>query len=99
MQQQADENYITATRDQEGRYAMVYFPTGKPAHLNLSSLRDTPVNAWWYDPRTGNSFRADGVLKSASLGVVPPSSGRGQDWVLVVDAMAFGAPGQDISGE
>jgi hypothetical protein len=98
-QQQADENYITATRDQEGRYAMVYFPTGKPALLNLSSLRDTPVNAWWYDPRTGNSFRADGVLKSASLGVVPPSSGRGHDWVLVVDAMAFGAPGQDISGE
>lgn len=93
MQQQADESYVTATRDREGRYAMVYFPTGKPSLLNLSSLKDDPVKAWWYDPRTGNAFPASGVLKSASQKVVPPTTGRGHDWVLVVDAIAFPPPG------
>jgi len=91
--QKDDESYVIATRDQEGRYAMIYFPTGQSRVLNFSSLKQGNRQAWWYDPRTGNAYRTNDVGQSNSIRVQPPTSGPGNDWVLVVDAVAYPAPG------
>ncbi len=91
--QEKDENYVIATRDLDGRYAMVYFPTGRDITLDLSDLNAGELTAWWYDPRTGNAFRAVNIARTASLKVHPPTSGKGNDWVLVVDADKFPPPG------
>ena len=43
------------------------------------------VIATWYDPRQGISHRI-GELPNAGISeFVPPSSGRGNDWVLILD--------------
>ena len=85
-QQQDDLNYVIATRDSEGTYAMIYFPTGKTTEIDLSSLNGETLKSWWYDPRTGAVFPDVDLKKSSSTSVDPPSSGPGNDWVLVVDA-------------
>ncbi len=90
--QQDDRNYVVATRDSLGSYAMVYFPTGRQTKLNLASLAGEKLISWWYDPRTGASFPADQLRKSNSILIEPPSSGEGKDWVLVIDAVELPMP-------
>lgn len=82
------KDYAIATRDSEGTYAMVYIPTGKTVYLNLSKLNGKSFNTWWFDPRTGASFEGKKLRKSARIPVIatPPSSGLGNDWVLVIDS-------------
>lgn len=91
--QQDDLDYVIATRDSEGSYAMVYFPTGKPVVLNLNSLSDARLRGWWYDPRTGYASHAGNVQRGPEVEIKPPTSGPGNDWVLVVDAINYPPPG------
>ena len=95
--QDDSEDYVIATADSEGSYTMVYFPTGKKALLDLSALKGTKLQSWWYDPRTGNAFPGPGLTRGKRT-IEPPSSGIGQDWVLVVDdaAYEFGPPGKSL---
>lgn len=95
-EQSYSEDYVIATRDEAGTYAMVYFPTGKTTTLDISALKGQTFKSWWYDPRTGSVFPATRLKKSPSLVVTPPSTGPGNDWVLVVDSedSAFGLPGR-----
>ena len=87
---------VLATRDEDGAYAMVYFPTGLPTRLDLGSLNGSTYQAWWYDPSTGAAFAAELPTVSGPLTVTPPSRGVGNDWVLVVDSAeaGFAAPGR-----
>ena len=83
--QEYSNDYVIATRDSEGSYAMVYFPTGKTIQLDLSTLSGNSLQGWWYDPRTGNAFDAKEIGKSKNVKINPPTSGKGHDWVLVLD--------------
>ena len=95
--EQAENNdYKIATRDQNGSYAMVYMPTGGKVDLDVTALASNKLTAWWYDPRTGSSFLGGEVLKSDYVTIHAPTSGKGHDWVLVLDATQteFSAPGK-----
>jgi hypothetical protein len=81
-----DEQYIAATRSTTGDYAMIYFPEGNPAQLNLSFLSSESVKSTWYDPRTGVMFDGAAYTNNDGIKVTPPSQGRGNDWVLILDA-------------
>lgn len=88
------ENYegayhVQATRDECGSYALIYFGGNKPVTIDLRKLSGTTLNAYWYDPRTGN---ADFVGQISNDGprefTVPSFEGAptcGPDWVLVLD--------------
>lgn len=75
---------------------MIYFPTGKATTLNLSDLKGSSFNSWWYDPRTGAVIKGETLEKSNNLPVTPPAEGIGNDWVLVIDAAdsGFAKPGE-----
>lgn len=81
-----DDNFTVATRDKNGSYAMVYYPTGIGRTLSLTNLKGTRFKTWWFDPRTGNSFGGDRLEGSGHVFVRPPTKGVGNDWVLVIDA-------------
>lgn len=88
-----ETDYIVATRG-EG-YAFIYFPTGWTADIMLDRVGAKKINAYWFDPRTGkssfiDSFEGKGIRKFS-----PPSGGRGNDWILVLDdaSKGFKAPG------
>ena len=84
--QEENNDYVIATRDQQGSYAMVYFPTGRTTDLDLSNISGNSINSWWYDPRTGVSFTGESLTNSDKVTIQAPSSGEGNDWVLVLDS-------------
>ncbi|NHF58048.1 DUF4038 domain-containing protein [Flavobacteriaceae bacterium TP-CH-4] len=94
--QEDNKDYVIATRDAEGSYAFIYFPTGKAVHLDLSSLAAAELNSWWYDPRTGNTFRSEQITRAEKVEIEPPTSGKNNDWVLVIDdpSRDFRVPGK-----
>lgn len=89
-QQQEDETYAIGTRDDSGTYAFVYVPTGKTININTKELRGQILNVWWYDPRTGATFPLGQTQNFGSFSAVCPSSGPGNDWILVVDDASKG---------
>jgi hypothetical protein len=90
-----DPEHVQATRDESGSYAMVYTSWGKAVTVRLDKVSGAKVRAWWYDPRTGKATLIGEFDGSGERKFAPPTSGNGQDWVLVVDdaSKGYGAPG------
>jgi len=88
-------DHVVATRAADGTYAMVYSPRGKPVTLALDRLSGDRLSVWWYDPRTGAATPARECERHGEREFAPPTSGDGQDWVLVLDDAArdYPAPG------
>jgi hypothetical protein len=87
-------DHMQATRG-DG-YALIYFPTGRPASIVLDGIAKGPIRATWFDPRTGAAHEIAVTEGKGQRTFTPPGSpGRGNDWVLVLDADAkhFGVPG------
>jgi hypothetical protein len=88
-----ETDYVVATRG-DG-YAFVYFPTGWPAEIILDKIGAKSVTAYWYDPRKGESKLIETFPGTGTKKFTPPSTGRGNDWILVLDDVSkgFKAPG------
>ncbi len=78
-------NYMVATRGE--RYAMVYCPNGLKVKVAMTAIKGDKVSASWYDPRTGLSRSIGEHDIAGEILYTPPSSGRGNDWVLVLDVL------------
>lgn len=89
---------FVATRDSEGRYAMVYVPVGKAFSVRTDCIRGSTVKAWWFNPRTGKATLIGKFSKTPQREFTPPDVGEVLDWVLVLDdaAMEFPPPGATI---
>jgi hypothetical protein len=88
-----ETDYVTATKG-EG-YAFIYFPTGWTADVRMEKLEAETIIASWYDPRTGETKPAGSYPGKGTKSFTPPSTGRGNDWILILDdaAKGFKAPG------
>ena len=87
---------VRAIRAGDGRYAFVYATSGDPFTLDLSKLGGDRLRAAWYDPRDGRSTPLGVFPREGRREFRPPSTGRGRDWVLVLDdeARSPAAPGR-----
>lgn len=67
-------------------FTFVYFPNGETAVLDFNKIFPGKLlSLYWMDPRSGN-IRKDSEIKTESpLSITPPSSGRGNDWVLICE--------------
>jgi hypothetical protein len=88
-------------RAADGSFAFVYTPRGESLGVRMGVIQSDAVQATWFDPRYGTSFP---IHRSGNEGIqtfTPPSSGRGCDWVLVLDDAnaGFRAPGEVGLGE
>jgi len=95
-EQRKDANYVVATRGNDGSYALVYIPLGHPVEINMEKISSDTAQVQWYDPRTGTAIRVGAFPAAGIRSFTPPSSGPGNDWVLVLDnaARGFSAPGE-----
>ncbi len=83
---------IRAARASDGSFARVYSPRGEPFTLDTSGIRGERQQPDWYDPRYGVSYP---LKEQDSWGIqtlAPPSSGRGNDWILLMVDGAAGFP-------
>jgi hypothetical protein len=77
---------IQATRGKD--YIFAYSAQGKPVTINLGKISGSEATAFWYNPRNGE-IKDDGRFKnSGQKTFTPPTSGYGNDWVLVIDDAA-----------
>jgi hypothetical protein len=91
----AGRYHFSATRDQNGSYAMVYAPVGRKFKVRMDKVTGPKVVAWWYDPRTGEASRLGLFDATGTREFTPPNPGEMMDWVLVLDSAEkkFRAPG------
>jgi hypothetical protein len=77
-------------------FALVYTPRGETIALDQGRFGGRDLTVWWYDPRYGHAYRVHGGVSTALQAFTPPTSGRGQDWVLVIDdtTRKFPPPGE-----
>ena len=78
-------DHTRATRGADGGYALIYSGAGRPFTVDLGRLSGQSIAATWFDPRTGEATAAGRVPGGRAHDFGPPSSGRGHDWVLVLD--------------
>ena len=65
---------------------------GRAGQRRPDPPRRSDLTAWWFDPRYGRAYFAHTGVGTAIQVFTPPSSGRGCDWVLVLDDAAKGYP-------
>jgi len=87
-------DHLQATRAADGSYAFVYTASGKAVSVNLNKLSGRTISARWYNPRSGKSAYLGDFAKSGNRTFTAPSSGAGNDWVLVLDdaSKRYGKP-------
>ncbi|MBZ0257095.1 glycoside hydrolase family 140 protein, partial [bacterium] len=69
----------------DGSFAFVYTPFGEPFTVDSSIIKKRRVKEIWFDPRYGAFYH---IHTSEPLGFqtyTPPTSGRGNDWVLIIE--------------
>jgi len=89
-------DHIRATRGKD--YAFIYTPTGREFRVNMGKISGDRVKAYWYDPRTGKASYIGEYDNEGTDLFVPPSTGDGNDWVLVLDDSSkdFPKPGERL---
>ena len=86
-------DYLAATRDEAGSYAMLYLPRNERVRIDLGKITGATKNVWWFSPRDGKATPGGTVKGKGTRSFTPPKDGK--DWVLVIDdaGKGFGAPG------
>jgi hypothetical protein len=88
--------HVQAARDAKGACAIIYSASGMPFAVDLGKLAGRTLKVWWFDPRTGDAtLAADVANDGKAREFSPPTSGDGNDWLLVLDdaAQEWPAPG------
>ncbi|MGA2053295.1 MAG: glycoside hydrolase family 140 protein, partial [Opitutales bacterium] len=83
---------IEGTRATDGSYALIYSAAGKPFTVRTSLLSGSTLRATWYSPRDGTTTLIGEMPKTDTHDFTPPTSGPGNDWVLVLDDTAANYP-------
>lgn len=79
-----DSLHVRAAVASDKSFMLVYASVGQELNINLSEMENGVV-AWWYNPRNGKSKKIGKIKNENSNQFVPPTSGRGNDWLLVLD--------------
>jgi hypothetical protein len=83
-----ENNYSAAERIQATRgddYLFVYTAAGKPFTVVLEKIKGAKLQTYWFNPRNGKTTKTEIIENKGTKNFTPPSSGYGQDWVLVID--------------
>lgn len=84
----AGGDLVRAARAQGGGFAFIYSPAGKSFRVRLNKLIGGKIRAQWFDPRTGALSAAGEFDLVEDQEFQPATSGRGEDWLLIVQAVA-----------
>lgn len=79
------EAKIRAGLAKDGSFAMIYSPYGKSFTINRQYIKGNIIKETWYDPRYGVFYHSKTTGTKAFQTYDPPTSGRGCDWILVLE--------------
>lgn len=80
-----DSTYVVAAQARDKSFTIYYASIGQDIRVDMTSLNDL-IKATWYNPRDGSVIRSDvSSYRVKSTTFYPPTSGKGEDWILVLD--------------
>jgi len=74
---------IQATRGKD--YLFIYTAAGKPFTVVMGRIDGKILNVLWFNPRNGSVIQERQIENSGNIIFKPPTSGYGQDWILILD--------------
>ena len=83
---------IRAAVANDQAFAMVYSPRGESFTIDKSVVDARYIKEIWYDPRYGVSYHIHTGDTNGLQTYTPPTSGRGQDWVLIIEDAGLNMP-------
>ena len=83
-----DSKHIRAAVASDGSYLVSYLSVGQPVTIVMNKISGTKVKAAWYDPREGVAIKIGEFENKGFKTFIPPSSGIGNDWILVIDDLS-----------
>jgi hypothetical protein len=88
------EHHVQAARAPDGSLAVVYATVGAEFTVDLGRLAAEQLHVWWFDPREGEAKKVGASKNGGGRRKFDPPGlpARGNDWVLVLDAVP-GEPG------
>ena len=69
-------DHVQAARAEDGSFAFIYLPTGKPVSVPMEKLSGATITAHWYDPRNGAWLFIGEFSNSGMQTFTAPASGR-----------------------
>ncbi|MEX0987779.1 MAG: glycoside hydrolase family 140 protein [Bacteroidales bacterium] len=78
------KEHIRAAIAANNSFMLVYLSVGQKVKVNMHKLNNQ-VMASWYDTREGTVTKIGEYDNTGIVEFVPPTSGRGEDWMLVLD--------------
>ena len=79
------EDHIQAAIANDGSFIVAYLPFGNPVSISMDRLAGKAVKALWYNPREGSWSYISQYANSGVHEFIPPSCGKVNDWVLVLE--------------
>lgn len=76
---------IRASLANDGSFALIYTPKGEPFTIDKSGIEASRIRERWYDPRYGIAYTIQTGDTKGIQTYTPPTSGRGQDWILIIE--------------
>lgn len=87
---------IRAARAADGSFAFIYSPQGEPFTIDRGMITADRRREIWFDPRYGVAYPIHSGDTAGIQTYTPPTSGRGQDWLLIIEdeAKHYPLPGR-----
>lgn len=76
---------VRALMARDRSYAYVYSPRGEPFTVNKGLFPARRMREIWFDPRYGCSYVVHTTDSHSFQTFTPPTNGRGQDWILILE--------------
>jgi hypothetical protein len=83
---------IRAARSIHGTFAFIYSPRGESFSIDKRVFKAGLIKELWYDPRYGCAYDIHTTRNVAFQTYTPPTSGRGNDWILIMEDEEAGFP-------
>lgn len=80
---------IRAALANDGTFAIVYTPRGESFTIDKSVIQADRIRESWFDTRYGVSHPIHTGDTKGIQTYTPPTSGRGQDWILIIEDAAL----------
>jgi hypothetical protein len=86
IQDENPENgdHIQSAVAEDRSFVLVYLAKGQTLNLDLSEFNNLK-SIIWFNPREGKFMKAGKIKNHGVLEFTPPSSGIGNDWMLVLE--------------
>ncbi|MEN8906793.1 MAG: glycoside hydrolase family 140 protein [Clostridiales bacterium] len=76
---------IRAMLSKDKTIGFVYSPRGKQFTMDRRIFKPLRLKEYWFDPRYGCKYYAHTTANASFQTYVPPTSGRGNDWILILE--------------